>query len=59
MYAHTIVNACTLNDLILELELDGKFAIEINQTIIPRSKYISTNIQPGDAIEIVQAIGGG
>ena len=52
-----VTSTSTLNDLVIAL--DGKFAIEINQTIIPRSEYASTKINPGDAIEIVQAIGGG
>ena len=57
--SHSIASSSTLNDLILELKLDGKYAIEINQSIIPRSEYALTKIRPGDAIEIVQAIGGG
>ncbi len=57
--SQSITDFCTLNDLVFELELEGKYAVEINQIIIPRSKYASTKIQPGDSIEIVQAIGGG
>ncbi len=49
----------TVADLITNLDLDGKFAIEVNQTIIPRSEYTNTNLHAGDKIEIVQAIGGG
>ena len=54
-----IASSCTLEKLIESLQLDGKFAVEINQHIIPRSQYTSTQIQSGDTIEIVQAIGGG
>ena len=57
--SHSITAISTVNDLINELELEGKFAIEINKTIIPRSEYASTPINTGDTIEIVQAIGGG
>jgi len=56
---HSIDHTCTIEHLIVRLELDGKFAIEVNQNIIPRSNYISTQLHPGDNIEIVQAIGGG
>jgi sulfur carrier protein len=49
----------TIADLVISLELDGKFAIELNQTIIPRSEYTTTTLHAGDQIEIVQAIGGG
>jgi sulfur carrier protein len=56
---HSIDQSCTIENLITILKLDGKFAIEINQNIIPRSEYIDTALQAGDKIEIVQAIGGG
>ena len=48
-----------LDDFINSLEINGKFAVELNQTIIPRSEYHKTTISSGDNIEIVEAIGGG
>jgi sulfur carrier protein len=56
---HSISQSCTIEHLITNLELDGKFAIEVNQNIIPRSEYANTPLHSGDNIEIVQAIGGG
>ncbi len=56
---HSIDQSCTIQNLIRDLNLDGKFAIEINQNIIPRSKYLDIKLHAGDKIEIVQAIGGG
>ena len=56
---YSIDHTCTIEYLIVSLELDGKFAIEVNHNIIPRSNYNSTQIHSGDNIEIVQAIGGG
>ena len=56
---HSINQTCTIANLISDLELEGKFAIEINRNIIPRSEYLNTKLHPGDSIEIVQAIGGG
>ncbi len=56
---HSIDQNCTIEYLITSLKLDGKFAIEINQNIIPRSEYPETELHSGDKIEIVQAIGGG
>ena len=56
---HSVTPASTVNDLIIELELEGKFAVEINNAIIPRSEHAATEIRPGDTIEVVQAIGGG
>jgi len=55
----SIDHTCTIEHLIVSLELDGKFAIEVNQNIIPRSNYNNTQLHSGDNIEIVQAIGGG
>jgi len=55
----TIVNDLTIEKFLTTLDLGGKFAIEINQHIIPRSEYSQTSLQPGDIIEVVQAIGGG
>ena len=56
---HNLEQAISLEELILSLELEGKFAVEINQNIISRSEYSTTRLNQGDNIEIVQAIGGG
>jgi sulfur carrier protein len=48
------------NDLLLSLGLaDKRLALEINQEIVPRSTFATRAINPGDAVEIVHAIGGG
>ncbi len=50
----------TVSNLIEHLDVEhGKIAIEINQEIVPRSQFDTYNLTDGDAIEIVQAIGGG
>ena len=36
-----------------------KVAVELNREIVPRSEYSDRLLQPGDVVEIVQAIGGG
>ena len=56
---YSVENNCSVVALIKNLELNGKYAVEINQTIIPRSEYSNQKINNGDKIEIVQAIGGG
>lgn len=38
---------------------EGRIAVEVNANIIPRSLHGSTRLNPGDAVEIVHAIGGG
>jgi sulfur carrier protein len=46
--------------LLEALELSGKrVAVEKNGEIVPRSRYLSTQLSEGDALEIVVAVGGG
>lgn len=50
----------SLVDLLGYLEMSGKrVAIELNQTIIPRSQHLTTFLQEGDEVEVIQAIAGG
>ena len=50
----------TVADLVRELALEGKrIAVERNGVIVPRSRYADTPVAPGDALEIVGAVGGG
>ena len=45
--------------LLSRLEISGRLAVEINQRIIPRSLFSTYEIESGDDVEIVEAIGGG
>jgi sulfur carrier protein len=46
--------------LLQMLDLSGKrVAVERNGEIVPRSRYPSTLLTEGDALEIVVAVGGG
>ena len=50
----------TVAGLLDVLGLDRrKVAVERNEAIVPRSGYDSTELAPGDQIEIVHFIGGG
>jgi sulfur carrier protein len=50
----------TLADLLQSLELgQRRFAVEVNEELVPRSEHAERVLQAGDRIEIVQAIGGG
>lgn len=50
----------TLIELIRSRDLSGKrYAVEINEQLIPRSQHEAHKLQEGDNVEIVQAIGGG
>ena len=49
-----------LLQLVQELALDGKrFAVEMNEMIISKSKLELTAISEKDRIEIIHAVGGG
>lgn len=58
---HAEVSAgTTLARLIEARQLSGKrLAIEVNEEIVPRSHLNEYQLQQGDRVEIVQAIGGG
>ena len=38
---------------------ETRYAIEVNEEIIPRSEHATHTLQQGDKVEIVTAIGGG
>jgi thiamine biosynthesis protein ThiS len=50
----------TVEMLIAELDLGEKrFAVEINEELVPRSTFAGRALAEGDRVEIVTAIGGG
>ncbi len=50
----------TVARLLEELELvDKRVAVEVNQEIVPRSRYQAHQLHNADRVEIVRAIGGG
>jgi sulfur carrier protein len=53
-------NPTTLAQLLERLDLSGKrIALEVNEVIIPRSRFSEHRLRAGDRVEIVHAIGGG
>ncbi len=52
--------AASLIQLAETLALNGtRYAIEVNQEIVPRSQHESFKLSDADVVEVVQAIGGG
>jgi thiamine biosynthesis protein ThiS len=50
----------TLAELLARLDLgDHKVAVAINRNVVPRSRYAATTLDPGDHVEILEAVGGG
>jgi sulfur carrier protein len=57
---HEIPEACTAAELVEQLQLTGKrIAMEVNLEIVPHSEYATYQLNAGDRVEIVHAIGGG
>ncbi len=54
-----LVGPVTIDTLLLQLNIEGKVAVEINRSIVPRSTFAQHRINDGDTLEIVRAIGGG
>ncbi len=55
-----VPGSATLAQLLDTLDLgDRRYAVEVNEELIPRSEHAEHRLVAGDRIEIVQAIGGG
>ena len=58
--AREVPNGLDVTALLSHLALPvDRLAIERNLEILPRVKWVSTLVQPGDRYEIVQLVGGG
>jgi sulfur carrier protein len=49
----------TVSELIEQLGLQGRLAVEVNEDIVPKSDHATYPLSAGDVVEIVHAIGGG
>ena len=50
----------TVADLVADLAAHGqRFAVEVNEELIPRSLHVDHRLVEGDRVEVVHAIGGG
>lgn len=52
-------SARVVADLLEALCVEGRFAVERNGELVPRSRFAETPVHDGDRIEVVRAIGGG
>lgn len=56
----SVPEGLTLAELVHELDLGGRrVAVEVNEVIVPRSRYAEHVLNGGDRVEVVAAIGGG
>ncbi|MBT3277455.1 sulfur carrier protein ThiS [Candidatus Thioglobus sp.] len=55
-----IDNSATAKDLISQLNFqDQRIALEVNESIIPKSEHSEFELNENDQIEIIKAVGGG
>lgn len=54
-----VPEGCTVAALLEALQIGGRFAVELNEEILPRSLYAERRLAAGDRVEVVRAIGGG
>ena len=58
--SYQISNGTNLNELLNKLKIQkSKVAIEVNGTIVEKSKYLNLILNSNDKVEIVHFIGGG
>jgi sulfur carrier protein len=58
--AMQLPDGATVSILIEHLALSGKrLAVEVNENIVPRSRHAEFQLNNGDRVEVVHAIGGG
>lgn len=57
---YEVAGPLTVSDLLSRLDIDARrVAVEHNLTVLKRAAYDSTPVREGDAIEIVNFVGGG
>jgi sulfur carrier protein len=55
-----IPEGCTVADLLARLSLAAPLvAVEVNRDVVPRARHADVRLRDGDAVEVVQFVGGG
>jgi thiamine biosynthesis protein ThiS len=58
--AHEVANPLTVAELLAQLEIDPRrVAVEHNLIVLKRDRFATTMVRDGDAVEIVNFVGGG
>ena len=53
-------DGASMADLIERLSLAGqRLAVEVNEELLPRSRFEAHRLESGDRVEIINAVGGG
>jgi thiamine biosynthesis protein ThiS len=57
---HEVAGPLTVTDLLAQLQIDARrVAVEHNLVVLKRDAFEATTIREGDAVEIVNFVGGG
>ena len=57
---HALSTPTSVAQLLTQLSMEeARLAVEINETIVPRSQYELVQVSANDQVEIIQAVGGG
>ena len=56
---YALDNPRTIVALLTGLRAPGRIAVAVNGCIIPHRHHAGHTLQPGDQVEVVQAVGGG
>jgi thiamine biosynthesis protein ThiS len=58
--ARRLAQHTSVAQLLAEIGLPAqRLAVEVNRTIVPRSRYTAHYLKQGDQVELVRAVGGG
>ncbi len=59
-HPHSVPPDCTVSGLLALLGMgERRLAVARNRSVVPRSRYASERLGPGDRLEILEAVGGG
>ena len=57
---YEVPEALTVDALLARLEIDGRrVAVELNEFVVKKAAYADTMVRDGDAVEVVNFVGGG
>ena len=57
---HILLENISISDLLKALNIKVEYmAVEVNESIVPKSEYDHFKLQENDKIEIISAVGGG
>ena len=57
---HDIPGPLSISELLAQLEIDARrVAVELNTAVVKKADYDSSVVDDGDAVEIVNFVGGG